>query len=88
MHVEKFMELGLNVLYANKKKQTIVNWNDLFRSQPNNEGFSHYISSFMSIVYRIINNVSPPRILPKAQSLLQLSKYLKVVDWFSFEDYT
>jgi len=66
MHVENFMELGLNVIDVNKKKKTVVNWTNLVRIEPNNEGFSYYIDSFMLIVYMIVNNSNPPSIFIKA----------------------
>lgn len=78
VHVYQFMDLGLNVIDVNKQKQTMVNWIDLVRSKPNNEHFYYYIASFMSITYRIINNYDPPKTLPKAQYLLQMSKDLKL----------
>lgn len=65
----------------------MVFWTDVVRSNANNEGLMYFITYFLSISYSIINNSPPPCILPKAQSFLQLSKEVKVGDWFIFEDY-
>lgn len=65
----------------------MVFWNDVVRSNENNEGVFYFSTSFLSIAYSIINNSPSPCILPKAQSFLQLSKEVKVGDWFLFEDY-
>lgn len=87
MHVDQFVDLGLNVMDVNNQKKTMVNWTNLVKSKRNNEGFSYYIASFMSILYIIFNNSDPPKILPKAQYLLQMRKYLKAGNCFLFKDY-
>jgi len=41
----------------------------------------------MSTAYKIITNVSPPRVFPLHREILQLSKDIVVGDWFLFKDY-
>jgi len=86
-HVERFMHLRLNIMDPHKNKQSVIFWSDVVRSTANNEGLMHFVSSFLSVAYSIINNYPPPCILPKAQYFLQLNKDVKVGDWFLFEYY-
>jgi len=86
-HVERFMHLRLNIMDPHKNKQSVVFWTDVVRSTTNNEGLMHFITSFLLVSYSMINSSPPPFILPKAQCFLQLSKDVKVGDWFIFEDY-
>ena len=41
----------------------------------------------MSTAYKILNGVSPPCFLPKAQEFLQLGTNCKFGDWYVYEDY-
>lgn len=57
------------------------------KKKPNNKGISHFLSTFMAIVYKIINKVSPPRVLPQQTRIIQLSKDVRVGDWYYFWDH-
>lgn len=86
-HVENFMHLGLNIMEPNKNKQLVNFWTDVVRGNPKNRGLMIFFSSFLSTAYSIINSSPAPYILPKAQYFLQLGRYMKVGDWYSFKDY-
>ena len=86
-HVERFMNVRLNIMDTHKNKQSMVFWTYVVRITTKNEGLMYYTTSFLSIAYSIINRSPSPFILPKAQCFLQLSKDVKVGDWFLFDDY-
>jgi len=88
IHVERFMHSGLNIVDPNKNKQSVVFWTDVIRDTGNGQGLMYFSSSFLLVVYSILNSYSSPYFFPKAQSILQLSKDVKVGAWFQFEDYS
>ncbi len=87
-HVERFMHLGMNIMDPNKNKQFVVFWTDVVRDIDNGQRLMYFSSSFLSIVYSILNSSPSPYLLSKAQSILQLSKDVKVGAWFQFEYYS
>ena len=66
----------------------MVFWIDIVRKEHDEEGLFDFASHFMSISYRILNGISPPCFLPKAQEFLQLGMNCKFGDWYVFEDYS
>lgn len=81
------MHLDLNIMDMYKTKKSMVNWTHTLRTHANYEGFTYFTTSFLSVCYSIINSSPSPCIFPKDQYLLQLSKDVKVGDWFQFQDY-
>ena len=87
-NVEEFIHLGLNIMDMNKKRQSVVVWTDIVRREQNENGLFDSTSYFMSSAYKVLNGVSPPCFLPKAQEFLHLGANCKFGDWFVFEDYS
>ena len=73
---------------VNKKRQSVVFWTDVVRAEQNEEGLFDFANYFMSTAYEILNGVSPPCFLPKAQDFLQLGTNCKFGDWYVYEDYS
>ena len=44
---------------------SMVDWNHIIRRKESNHGFSHYLSSFMSMVFTVLNIQPTPRMLPQ-----------------------
>lgn len=86
-HKDEFEYLGRNLMDSCKQRKYVFD-KDVVRKKPNNEGYAHFISTYMSTAYKIIYNVSPLRILPQRNAILQVRKDIKVGDWYLFEDYT
>lgn len=72
------MMIFLFIMDPHKNKQLVVLWTDIIRSDPKTENLFGFSSSFLLVVYSIINGSLTPCLLPKAQSLLQLRKDAKV----------
>lgn len=79
-HVENFTQLGLNFMDVNRNKQSVVFWTNIVRREVGNEGLYDFTSSFLPIVYSILNGSPAPCLLPKVQSFLKLSKDMKFWD--------
>lgn len=73
---------------SHKQRKFVVDWDSTLKKKPDNEGFTHFISTFMATGYKIINGDSPPRSLPQHKRILQLNKDTTMGDWYLFEDYT
>ena len=58
----------------------MVVWTDLVRKEIGNEGLFEFTSSFLPIVYAILNGGVAPRLLPEAQSFLKLRKDVRYGD--------
>jgi hypothetical protein len=67
---------------------SVIHWTPLVRSKPQNVGFSVYVNSFMSIVYTLFHEQSPPRIFPEIKKLLHESSETQLGDWFLFKEHT
>lgn len=78
--MEEFDCLGLSLMAPNKHRKFIFDWDDVVRRKPENDAYSQFISSYMTISYKIIYNVSPPIILPQQRVVLQLRKDTRVGD--------
>jgi hypothetical protein len=66
----------------------VINWTPIVISKPKNEGFSLYVNSFMSIVYNLMHEQSPPRIFPEIKIMLHESAETQLGYWFIFKYYT
>lgn len=56
--VDEFEFLGLILMDSNKQRKYVFEWDFFVRKTPNNEGYSQFISSYMTIRYKFIHNVS------------------------------
>jgi len=86
-NVERFSNLGLNVVNINKKKQSMVFSTGLIRGDLEDSGLFEFTSLFLPVAYKILNGSLPPTFLPKSQECLQLSKDVRCGDWFIFEEH-
>lgn len=57
------------------------------RKEVGNEGPFEFTSSFLSIVYAILNGGDALRLFPEAQSFLKLRKDVRYGDWFSHKEH-
>ena len=78
------MNLGLNIMDANKTRQSMIFWTDVVRREQNKARLFDFSSYYMPIAYKILNGVPPPYFLPKAQEFLHLGTNCKFGDWFVF----
>ena len=78
------MHLGLNIMDANKRRQSVIFWTNVVRREQNEAGLFDFASYYMPISYKILNGSPPPCFLPKAQEFLHLGNNCKYGDSFIF----
>ena len=69
---------------VNKNRWSVVFWTDVVIEEQNEEGLFDFTNHVMSTTYKILNGVSPPCFLPKAQEFLQLGKNCKFGAWYVY----
>ena len=79
-NVDKFTQLGLNIVDVNKNKKSVVFSTDPMRKEVGNEGLFEFTSSFLPIVHAILNGRDIARLLPESQSIFKLRKDVRYGD--------
>ena len=69
---------------ANKIRKSVIFWTNLVRREKNEAGLFDFSNYYMSVEYKLLNGITPPCLLPKAQEFLNLGNNCKYGDWFFF----
>jgi len=79
-YVDEFECLGLSLVDGKKQRKYVFDWYIVIRKMTNVDGYSQFISTYMSISYDIIHGFSPPGVFPQQRELLHLTKDTMVGD--------
>lgn len=80
--------LHLEMVGADHQVRPAMDWCPRIRSTPENEDLWWYINNFLPLLFTLIHDGPPPRVIPEMDHELQCTPQLATGDWFLYEDHT
>ena len=80
--------LHLDMVGRDHRVKPTMDWCPKIRSTPKNKNLWWYINNFLPILYTLLHDDPPPRVIPEMFQELQSTPQLATGDWFLYEDHT
>ena len=80
--------LHLDILRHDHTLKPTTDWCPKIRSTVENENLWWYINNFLPILYTLLHDAPPPRVIPDMIQELQPTPPLATGDWFLYEEHT